>query len=82
MAQIILSRLAHVANGSAAEVTTLHRNVRFAPKSRHSFPRVRCPFRAKTGSRLHSTTSSADASSAGGIDRPSVFAVLRLITMV
>jgi hypothetical protein len=53
---------------------------RFAPENGHRAMQSACPFRAIFGSgATYSITSSAVASSAGGISRPRIFAVFRLI---
>ena len=72
--------------GSKADICSAKRHVRFTPKSGHLQRTSRCPLCANSGlmhcSKQHrySITSSAVVSSDGGIVRPSVFAVFRLIT--
>src|SRR6516165_3808843 len=72
---------ADVRFGSKAEVKTFYFDVRFTPKSGHGNSVPRCPLCAKSGHTTnYSITSSARASTEGGIVMPSVLAVLRLIT--
>src|SRR6266403_529350 len=62
--------------GSKAEVGRPNRDFRFTPKSRHQADGAGCPFCANSRSnRPYSMTSSARASSDGGIERPSNLAV-------
>src|SRR5689334_12158574 len=56
-------------------------DVRFTPKSGHQLRAVVCPLCAKSGHQpTHSITSSALASTEGGMLNLSAFAVLRLMT--
>ena len=70
--------------GSKPEAVLLERHVRSALKSRHRQTTLACPVRATNGlmhcniQDRYSITSSAVASSEGGIVRPSAFALLRL----
>jgi hypothetical protein len=69
-----------------ADICSATRHVCFTPKSGHWQRTTPCPLCAKSGlmhrskQHLYSITSSARVSSEGGTSRPSVFAVLRLIT--
>ena len=57
------------------------RHFRSSPQSRHALTRLARQFRANNGShQTYSITSSAVASTNGGMVRPSVLAVLRLMT--
>jgi hypothetical protein len=71
--------------GSLADICTATAHVRFTPKSRHLQCTSPCLLWAKSGLMRrsktgYSITSSARASTAGGMESPSAFAVLRLIT--
>jgi hypothetical protein len=69
-----------------ALLTRADSDVRFTPQSGQSADKLACPLSAKSGlmhrskTASYSITSSARASSVGGISRRSAFAVLRLIT--
>src|SRR6516225_5945744 len=66
---------------SKADICSAPTYVRFTPESGHVRCSSRCLLWAKSGHRSdYSITSSARASSDGGTDRPSAFAVFRLIT--
>ena len=64
-----------------ADISQCNHHVGFTPESGHSARLAACPLCANSGhSAIHSITSSALVSSAGGMGRPSDFAVLRLKT--
>ena len=66
---------------ATAKADPAKRHVRFTPKSRHVQRNSLCLLWANRGHRqLYSITSSARASTEGGIVRPRALAVLRLIT--
>src|SRR6516162_2981348 len=77
---------ANVRFGSKADIHSPSADVRFTPNSGHWSSVVECPLCAKSRHYAvqqilaYSITSSARASSEGGMDRPRALAVLRLIT--
>ena len=71
---------ADVRFGSKADICGAKSHVRFTPKSGHVRCTRRCLLCANSGHRHYSITSSACASSVGEMVKPSVFAVLRLMT--
>ena len=66
--------------GSKADISAFNSNVRFTPNSGHSGRQSACPLCATSGHWCYSITSSARESNCGGTDRPSAFAVFRLMT--
>ena len=68
--------------GQNADIRAAKSHVRFTPNSGHVRCKERCPLCANSGhSGIHSITSSARESTAGGMVRPSALAVLRFITV-
>src|SRR5215831_9618228 len=80
------SEAGHVRFGSKADIEAPSPDVRFTPKSGHRSARRQCPLCAISGlphrskERPYSITASAMLSSPDETVRPSVLAVLRLIT--
>ena len=74
-------RRLHFHFGSKADMALSDFDVRFTPESGHSSAALRCPLSATSRHcAVYSITSSARESSVGGIVRPSVLAVCRLMT--
>jgi len=77
---------AHVCSGSFASILACPRHVRFAPDSDRLADIAACPVDAnschmhRSKRDFYSITSSASSKNASEIERPSSFAVLRLIT--
>src|SRR5262249_36296522 len=72
--------------GQKGDLSSRSSNVRFIPQSRRWPSALGCPLSAISGTQgaqqkdRYSITSSARASTVGGIARPSAFAALRLMT--
>ena len=79
--RLVASDREKVRFGSLADILRCGSNVRFTPESGHVQCTGSCPLCANSGhSATQSITSSARATNVGGTMRPSVLAVLRLMT--